>query len=105
MPKKAAPKRVPPKFVEDDILDSDSEVDEFNDYVASTRRPAANADEDVSDSDEGASDEDVDEFDAEEGDGVGMYEADDWDAASDAGSDSDLDSAPSDDEDAAKLVS
>ncbi|BEI84963.1 hypothetical protein CcaverHIS002_0503640 [Cutaneotrichosporon cavernicola] len=94
MPRKPALKRPPPKFADDDdILDPDSEEDEFTDYVATSRRPAASSEDD----DEGSDGSDA-EFDSEdEGDGVGMYEADEWDAA-----DSDSDSEP-EDEDTTKL--
>ncbi|CAK9781603.1 DUF947-domain-containing protein [Cutaneotrichosporon oleaginosum] len=107
MPRKSAPKRPPPKFTEDDnILDPDSEEDEFADYVASTRRPGQGSEDEASDEDDDEGDSDEDEgdfegdgeFDSEdEGDGVGMYEADEWDAgASDSESESEG-------EDAAKL--
>ncbi len=100
MPRKPAPKRPPPKFTDnDDILDPDSEEDEFADYVASTRRPGNASDDEEFDDEEGPEDEGG-EFDSEdEGDGVGVYEADEWDAGA---SDSD---SESEDEDAAKLVS
>lgn len=102
MPRKPAPKRPPPKFTEDDdILDPDSEEDEFADYVASTRRPGITSDEEDG-SEEGSEEgSEPGEFDSEdEGDGVGVYEADEWDAAADSESGSE-----SEDEDAAKLVS
>ncbi|GMK55342.1 hypothetical protein CspeluHIS016_0203980 [Cutaneotrichosporon spelunceum] len=97
MPRKPASKRPPPRFAEDDdILDPDSEEDEFVDYVASSRRPAASDDEDDEEgSDDGSDDGEFDSDD--EGDGVGMYEADEWDAAA---SDSD---SEREDEDTAKL--
>lgn len=111
MPKKGAAKPAKYAAEDDGLLDSDSEVDEFADYAASTRRAgAAGSDEDDDEEDDsegelGSEDEfgEEDEEDEEEGDGVGMYEADDWDAnADDSGSDSD---SASEDEDAVKLVS
>lgn len=85
-----APKAAEPE-IDDDILDEDSEVDEFEDYKPGMAEEAYSGEEDEEGEFEG-------EFDSEdEGDGVGIYEADDWDdeaSASDSESE-DEDEGPS----------
>jgi len=83
---------------DDDILESDSEIDEFENYKAAASHPGA--------SDSGDEDEDAEGFDdgfgseeEEEGAGVGMYEPDEWDGGDSSSDDSD------EDDEAAQMVS
>lgn len=85
--KTKAPKAKEPEL-DDDILDDDSEVDEFENYKPGMAEEVYSGEDD----EEGEFDSEA-EFDSEEeGDGVGVYEPDDWDdnaSASDSGSDDD----------------
>lgn len=87
-----APKAKEPE-IDDDILDEDSEVDEFENYKPGMAEEAYSGEEDEDEEGEFEG-----EFDSEdEGDGVGIYEADDWDdeaSASDSDSEDD-DEGPS----------
>ncbi|KAL1406459.1 rRNA biogenesis protein rrp36 [Vanrija albida] len=76
--------------MDDDILDPDSEEDEFTNYSSKGLR--GGADEDDDDEDEGSEDDDLEggDFEAdseEEGDGVATWEPDNWDGASESESD------------------
>lgn len=90
-----APKAKEPE-IDDDILDEDSEADEFENYKPGMAEEVYSGEED----DEGEFDEEG-EFDSEdEGDGVGVYEPDDWDDA-DSASESDSE----DDDEGPSMVS
>lgn len=91
MVRKSRPLPVKQFDSDDDILDEDSEEDEFQNY-----KPGM-AEEAYSDEvDEG----EFDSEDDEEGDGVGLYEPDDWDEADSASG-----SESGDDDEGADMVS
>ncbi|TXT12841.1 hypothetical protein VHUM_01242 [Vanrija humicola] len=72
--------------VDDDILDPDSEEDEFTNYSSKGLRGGEDEDDD-DDEDEGSEEDDEGEFagdSEEEGDGVATWEPDNWDGASES---------------------
>lgn len=81
--------------MDDDVLDPDSEEDEFTNYSSKGLRGGQEDDED-DDEDEGSEDEDDDELEVgaefveseEEGDGVATWEPDNWDGGSESESES-----------------
>lgn len=99
MARKTAAQAKAPKYaeVDDGILDSDSEADEFENYnAAGIKRQYEDSDGDDSDEaedDSGSEDggegfAGIEDSDEEQGDGVGVWEPDNWDGNDDTDSES-----------------